>query len=71
MLDFPKLVLRFKAINAKESGVAFRHKILGNPDFAVQAARLSFGIANAMNRVAMHRWFFGTGSWGSPRQTSS
>lgn len=57
LLDFPKLVHRFKAIDAKENGVAFRHKILGNPDLAGQAARLSFGIANAMNRVSIHRWF--------------
>jgi glycerol-3-phosphate dehydrogenase subunit C len=57
LLDFPNLVHRHKAIKAKESGVALRHRILGNPDFAGQMARMSFGMANTMNKVSLHRWF--------------
>jgi len=31
--------------------------VLADPDTAGKAARASFGLANAMNRVAAHRWF--------------
>jgi len=56
-LDFPKLVHRYQAIRARKEGVPMRRKVLGNPDAAGQAARLSFGLANAMNRNGLHRWF--------------
>ncbi len=57
-LDFPKLVHRYRAIGAKRDGVALRDKVLGDPDKAGTMARLSLGMANIMNRVALHRWFF-------------
>lgn len=56
-LDFPKLVHRFVAIKAREHGVGLREKVLGNPDLAGTMARASFGMANVMNRVDLHRWF--------------
>jgi len=55
-LDFPKLVHRFTAQRTRKKGLPLREKILGNPDLAGSAARASFGMANVMNRVAVHRW---------------
>jgi Fe-S oxidoreductase len=57
LLDFPKLVHRFKAVRAKQRGLRWREKLLGNPDAAGRLARASFGMANVMNRVSLHRWF--------------
>ncbi len=56
-LDFPKLVHRYKAQQAKKEGLGLREKVLGDPDQAGALARASFGLANQMNRVALHRWF--------------
>lgn len=56
-LDFPKLVHRYQAIRAKKHGLKLRDKLLGDPDSAGKLARASFGLANAMNRVSVHRWF--------------
>jgi Fe-S oxidoreductase len=56
-LDFPELVHRYKAVRAKKKGVKLRERILGDPDLAGRMARMSFGLANTMNRVAAHRWF--------------
>jgi Fe-S oxidoreductase len=56
-LDFPKLVHRFKAQRTKRKGVSLRDRVLGNPDQAGKMARLSFGTANVMNRVRLHRIF--------------
>jgi len=56
-LDFPKLVHRYKAVETRASGVGLRDKVLGDPDGAGRLARLSFGLANVMNRVSAHRWF--------------
>jgi Fe-S oxidoreductase len=56
-LDFPKLVHRFKAVRAKKRGIRWRDRALGDPDAAGRAARASLGLANALSRVAVHRWF--------------
>lgn len=56
-LDFPKLVHRYKAVRARKRGLRVRDRVLGNPDGTAQLARASLGAANAMNRVAAHRWF--------------
>jgi Fe-S oxidoreductase len=53
--DFPKLVHRYKAQRAKRRGIPLRDRILANPDAAGAMARLSFGMANVMNRVTLHR----------------
>jgi len=55
-LDFPKLVHRYDAHKAKKEGLSLRDRLLGNPDAAGLLARLSFGIANLMNRVPIQRW---------------
>ena len=56
-LDFPKLVHRWAAHKVKKDGVRRRDRLLGNPDQAASLARKSFGLANKMNRVKLHRWF--------------
>ncbi len=56
-LDFPKLVHRFKAVETRDKGVSLRDRVLGDADGAGRLARLSFGMANVMNRVGVHRWF--------------
>ena len=56
-LDFPKLVHRYKAQRAKTRGIPLRDRILANPDAAGAMARLSFGMANVMNKVTLHRMF--------------
>jgi len=56
-LDFPKLVHRYQAQRRKREGGTLRDRVLGDPDRAGALARKSFGLANALNRVALHRWF--------------
>jgi|ERR1041384_81017 Fe-S oxidoreductase len=56
-LDFPKLVHRFVAQRTREQGLTLRDKVLEDPDRAGSMARASFGIANAANKVRLHRIF--------------
>ena len=56
-LDFPRLVHRYQAQRKRREGFTLRDRVLGAPDRAASLARKSFGLANAMNRVALHRWF--------------
>ncbi|MEM7305761.1 MAG: heterodisulfide reductase-related iron-sulfur binding cluster [Planctomycetota bacterium] len=56
-LDFPKLVHRHHAQEARRSGRSLRDRVLADPDLSAKLARASFGLANVMNRVAAHRWF--------------
>jgi glycerol-3-phosphate dehydrogenase subunit C len=59
LLDFPKLVHRYKAQRTKERGkVTLRDKVLGDPDRTAKAARASRGAANTLNsRSKIHRQF--------------
>jgi glycerol-3-phosphate dehydrogenase subunit C len=50
-LDFPKLVHRYDAIHAKGRRRTLRQRVLNDPDGAAKLARLSFGLANAANRI--------------------
>lgn len=54
-LDFPKLVHRFQAVHRRDEPVSLRDQTLADPDGAAVFARLSFGLANAMNKVPAHR----------------
>jgi Fe-S oxidoreductase len=56
-LDLPKLIHRFNAVQARKNGVPLRDRILADPDGVGRLARASFGLANVMNRVSVHRWF--------------
>jgi glycerol-3-phosphate dehydrogenase subunit C len=50
-LDFPALVHRFKAQRRRGGRVRLRDRILADPDRIGAFARLSFGLANAANRL--------------------
>jgi len=56
-LDFPKLVHRYAAQRARKNGLSTRDRVLGDPNRLARVARASFGLANVMNRVSLHRWF--------------
>ena len=58
-VDFPKLVHRYKAIRHKkhEQPHKLRLKVLEDPDRIGALARASFGMANVMNSMSIHRWF--------------
>lgn len=56
-LDFPKLMHRYRAQQVTREGVSLRDRTLGDPDSTAALARASFGMANAMNKVRLHRWF--------------
>jgi len=56
-LDFPRLVHRWQAQRLRKDGLRFRERVLGDPDMAGRMGRASFGMANVMNRVGIHRWF--------------
>ncbi|KAA3605236.1 MAG: hypothetical protein DWQ06_03585 [Calditrichaeota bacterium] len=56
-LDFPRLVHRYKAVTTKDKPKPLRDKLLGDPDLSGKLARASFGMANTMNKVQLHRWF--------------
>jgi len=58
MLDFPKLVHRYKAQRTLKQGVTFRDKILGDPDKTGKLIRRTSGIADALNQKSrIHRRF--------------
>jgi len=55
-LDFPKLVHRYDAQATRKNGLSLRERLLGDPDGAGLMARLSFGLANLLNRAPLQRW---------------
>jgi Pyruvate/2-oxoacid:ferredoxin oxidoreductase delta subunit len=42
-LDFPRLMIRAKAIRAREDGIGLREKVLGNPDLLGKISSLPLG----------------------------
>ena len=56
-LDFPKLMHRYKALQARGRSKSLQDRFLGDPDRSAMFARASFGMVNAMSRVALHRLF--------------
>ncbi|MBI3107016.1 MAG: hypothetical protein HYY95_15865, partial [Candidatus Rokubacteria bacterium] len=56
-LDFPRLVHRYRAQQARRRGLSLRDRVLARPDAAGRLARASLGMANVANRMAAHRWF--------------
>jgi Fe-S oxidoreductase len=56
-LDFPKLVHRYQAVRHQEEPPGLRAQVLAHPDATAKLARMSLGLANAMNKVKAHRWF--------------
>ncbi len=56
-LDFPKLVHRYRAVQHRDEPSGLRERMLASPDGTAKMARMSLGLANAMNKVKAHRWF--------------
>lgn len=59
-VDFPRMMLRHKAIDAKEHGVKFSDRVLGDPDLVGKLGTIAPGIANwgtnlRPNRVMMEK----------------
>ena len=58
LLDFPKLVHRYRAQKTRRLGVSRRERILGDPDRTARLARASGGLADVLNRRSrVHRAF--------------
>jgi Fe-S oxidoreductase len=55
-LDFPALVHRHRAQQARGAGRSLRARVLGDPDAAGRLARASLGLANVASRLAPVRW---------------
>jgi len=56
-LDVPKLVHRYKAQRTRRQGLKLQDRVLENPDRAGAMARASLGMANAANKIRLHRIF--------------
>lgn len=55
-LDFPRLMLRSKALRVKEEGkVPLRERVLGDPEAVGKAAGLAPSVVNWANRTRFHR----------------
>jgi len=54
-LDFPRLMLRARAVRARERGVKLREKMLGNPDRTGRLGALVPGLANRSCRSPFQR----------------
>jgi glycerol-3-phosphate dehydrogenase subunit C len=54
-LDFPRLILRAKSVNAKEDGIPLRERVLGHPDQIGKAGGLTPRLANMMCRQKFQR----------------
>ncbi len=59
-VDFPRLMLRHKAIDAKEHGVKLQDRVLGDPDLVGKLGTLWPALANLgatlrLNRIAMEK----------------
>lgn len=54
-LDFPGLVHRWRAVDRYGKRKTLRMRVLNDPDTAGKVARMSFGMANAANRVRPFR----------------
>ncbi len=56
-LDFPRLIMRYQAIKAKQKGLGIRDKILGNPDLLGTVGCSTAGLANWANNLKIGRYF--------------
>ena len=56
-VDFPRLMLRARAAEAKQSGVTLQDKVLGNTDLVGKLGSLTAPLSNWMNELAVHRRF--------------
>src|SRR2546429_4664975 len=56
-VDFPRLMLRARAADARAKGGAFQGRMAGNPELIGTLGRLAAPLSNWMNELAVHRAF--------------
>jgi Fe-S oxidoreductase len=56
-VDFPRLMLRARAAQARQSGVSFQDRMLGNADLVGKLGSLAAPLSNWMNELSVHRAF--------------
>jgi len=56
-VDFPRLMLRARAADARANGVTFQDRMLGNTELIGTLGRLAAPLSNWMNELAVHRAF--------------
>jgi len=56
-VDFPRLMLRARAAEARKTGVSFQDRMLGNTDLVGKLGSLTAPLSNWMNELAVHRAF--------------
>jgi glycerol-3-phosphate dehydrogenase subunit C len=54
-LDFPRLILRARAVNARENGIPIRERVLGHPDQLGKVGTKAPSLANMMCRQKFQR----------------
>src|SRR5262245_18701041 len=54
-VDFPRLMLRARASEARDKGVTFQDRMLGNADLVGKIGSLTAPLSNWMNEFAAHR----------------
>ena len=56
-VDFPRLMLRARAAEARRRGVTLQDRMLGNADLVGKLGSLTAPLSNWMNKLAVHRAF--------------
>jgi Fe-S oxidoreductase len=56
-VDFPRLMLRARAAQARQTGVSLQDRMLGNADLVGKLGSLAAPLANWMNELGVHRAF--------------
>ena len=56
-VDFPRLMLRARAAQARQSGVSLQDRMLGNADLVGKLGSLDAPLSNWMNEFGVHRAF--------------
>jgi Fe-S oxidoreductase len=56
-VDFPRLMLRARAAEARERGVTLQDRMLGNTELVGRLGSLAAPLSNWMNELAVHRAF--------------
>jgi Fe-S oxidoreductase len=56
-VDFPRLMLRARAAQARQTGVSLQDRMLGNADLVGRLGSLAAPLSNWMNELGVHRAF--------------
>src|SRR5206468_7640714 len=56
-VDFPRLMLRARAADARANGVSLQDRMLGNTELVGKLGRLAAPLSNWLNELAVHRAF--------------